>query len=151
MFFFNKKMMFLVLFTSSVFAQELINFQHQLFCVPTKSSIINSLNIVRVGQSELDWPYFSETIKAKLVFDDYLEVVASGYEEIKLLNNQNNSRLLFSNAWIEIELLTSKEIWKNNSHNINLFAMLKQNRFVADHTYIELKCQSRLSAINNSR
>jgi hypothetical protein len=145
-----KKMMFLVLFTSSVFAQELINFQHQLFCVPTKSTIINSLNIVRVGQSVLDWPYSSETIKAKLVFDDYLEVVASGYEEIKLLNNQNNSRLLFSNAWIEIELLTSKEIWKNNSHNINLFAMLKQNRLVADQTYIELKCQSRLSAIKNS-
>jgi hypothetical protein len=136
------------LFVQNGFAQDLKEFQQSIFCIPTKSEIINSLNIVRVQEKEED-SSLSERIKFKLVFSDYLEVIATNLEngQLKITNHNKASVIDVFTTYFPVRFFAPSTIWKNSEHNFNFIGFLEQGRYLMDKKPIELNCTSRLTKL----
>lgn len=142
-----KKMMFLVLFTSSVFAQELKEYQQIIFCTPTKSELINSLIITRIQKMTDSYPYVSEHIKFRLVFSDYNEVKASSLadDQIRIRTQNSASIIEVTTSYYPVKVYFPDGIWHRSAHDFGFQGYLKQDRYLSGNSSIQLNCQSRLS------
>ncbi len=135
------------IFSFKGYAQELKEFQQVIFCTPTKSELINSLIITRVQESADEYPYVSERIKFKLVFDDYVEVKANNQTDDQIrIRTQNTATIIeVTTSYFPIKFYAPNSIWQGVEHQLSFQGILDQGRYDQGKRPIELSCQSRLS------